>query len=579
MRNANRLFVFLLGMAWLWGCGAANAATPAISAGGQHTIGLKSDGTVLSWGSDQLGQLGLGRLTQSSNPILSSGISGLTAISAGYKHTVALKGDGSVWAWGDEEGSTPAPVSGLTGVVAISAGPDHTVALKGDGSVWAWGSNGWGQLGDGTETTERSTPVQVSGLAGVVAISAGGYHTVALKGDGSVWAWGDNWSGQLGDGTFAQTNSPVLVVTPSVDGFLNLNTDSVIIPPPELQVPFFVSSSGGITDTSATVRTTTKFNVADAGTLGSVFVTAWVPSSGLGALGILAASMSHALSVTVTNDDPYSGGVIRTRQETLGSVLAAADANTFVLIQKTSSGWQPVVNGQLVPYATGVLGEQISDQTILSNTDPTNLKGAEFCQGYGTSAEEMTAARRMRVVLTIPDPNSTATASGSCIVAAGIKAIEFYKADIGHYFMTASSDEAAFLDSKPSWGWVRTGSKTFNIWPSQAAAPSNASPVCRFYGVFANGTVGSHFYTVDPDECAYVKGRLDWGWGYENDAFYAVKPAADGTCPGGTAPIYRAYNNGMSGAPNHRYMATQAEVNAMVAQGWVSEGAAFCGVQ
>ncbi|OGT13319.1 MAG: hypothetical protein A3F73_07800 [Gallionellales bacterium RIFCSPLOWO2_12_FULL_59_22] len=83
---------------------------------------------------------------------------------------------------------------------------------------------------------------------------------------------------------------------------------------------------------------------------------------------------------------------------------------------------------------------------------------------------------------------------------------------------------------------------------------------------------------MDTAECEYVKGKLDWGWGYEGDAFYAIKPTG-GACPDGTAPVYRAYNNGMSGAPNHRYMTTQAEVAAMVAQGWVSEGTAFCGVE
>ena len=152
--------------------------------------------------------------------------------------------------------------------------------------------------------------------------------------------------------------------------------------------------------------------------------------------------------------------------------------------------------------------------------------------------------------------------------------IEFYHAGIDHYFMTAYADEATSLDNKPEWGWARTG-KTFNVWLTQASAPVNASPVCRFYGVFANGTVGSHFYTVDTGECAYVKSRLDWGWNYEGDAFYAVKPVG-GACPSGTAPVYRAYNNGMGGAPNHRYMTSQADLNTMVAQGWIDEGIAMC---
>lgn len=159
--------------------------------------------------------------------------------------------------------------------------------------------------------------------------------------------------------------------------------------------------------------------------------------------------------------------------------------------------------------------------------------------------------------------------------ASGATAAEYYKADIDHYFMTAHSGEAIFLDNKPDWGWARTG-KIFNIWLTQASAPGSASPVCRFFGTFANGAVGSHFYTVDPVECEYVKGRLDWGWSYEGDAFYAVKPT-DGACPDGTSPIYRVYNNGMGGAPNHRYMTNLSDVNAMVSRGWGSEGVAICG--
>jgi alpha-tubulin suppressor-like RCC1 family protein/pimeloyl-ACP methyl ester carboxylesterase len=91
----------------------------------------------------------------------------------------------------------------------VAAGPYHTVALKSDGTIWAWGRNG-GQLGDGTTTT-RLAPVQASNLTGVVSVAAGDSHTVAVKSDGSVWAWGSNFSGQLGDGTTTTRLAPVQV--------------------------------------------------------------------------------------------------------------------------------------------------------------------------------------------------------------------------------------------------------------------------------------------------------------------------------------------------------------------------------
>ena len=142
-------------------------------------------------------------------------------VKADVNRNFALKNDGTIWAWGwnmygqlgdgtTTDRLTPVKVSGLTGVTAISVGFYHTVALKSDGTVWAWGYNGCGQLGDGT-TTDRPTPVQVSGLIDVTSISAGGCHTLALKNDGTVWAWGLNYKGELGDGTKTDRLTPVQV--------------------------------------------------------------------------------------------------------------------------------------------------------------------------------------------------------------------------------------------------------------------------------------------------------------------------------------------------------------------------------
>ena len=144
----------------------------AIAAGNLHTVALKTDGTVVAWGSNTSGQCNV--------PV---GLSGVVAIAAGSSHTVALKTDGTVVVWGASPLQTNVPV-GLTGVVAITAGSGHTVALKADGTVVAWGSNTSGQ---------STVPV---GLTGVVALSARGSYSLALKADGTVVGWGLNTSGQ-----------------------------------------------------------------------------------------------------------------------------------------------------------------------------------------------------------------------------------------------------------------------------------------------------------------------------------------------------------------------------------------------
>jgi alpha-tubulin suppressor-like RCC1 family protein len=99
----------------------------------------------------------------------------------------------------------------LTSVAAIASGQDHSLALKTDGALWAWGQNSDGQLGDGT-LTSRATPVQVAALSNVETAAGGGYHTLAVTADGTVWAWGENGYGQLGDGTLTSHSTPAQVV-------------------------------------------------------------------------------------------------------------------------------------------------------------------------------------------------------------------------------------------------------------------------------------------------------------------------------------------------------------------------------
>ncbi|WP_272946193.1 chitobiase/beta-hexosaminidase C-terminal domain-containing protein [Geobacter sp. OR-1] len=192
----------------------------AIAAGDYHSLALRNDGTVWAWGYNNYGQLGNGTDQQASNtPVKVKNLTGIIAIAAGAGHSVALKNDGTVWTWGNNvdsqlgnnsmaKSNTPVQVSGISDASAIAAGWLHTLALKNDGTVWAWGYNAYGQLGNALGT-QVYWPVQVSGLSGITAIAAGGYHSVSLKNDTTVWSWGKNNEGQLGDASTIQRAYPV----------------------------------------------------------------------------------------------------------------------------------------------------------------------------------------------------------------------------------------------------------------------------------------------------------------------------------------------------------------------------------
>ncbi len=203
----------------------------AIAAGTNFTVALKNDGTVWTWGYNAYGQLGNGTQTDSNIPV-QVGLSSVIAIAAGYDHTVALvnSSGGTVWTWGHNangqlgngtqtDSNIPVQVGGLTSMMAIAAGNAFTVALQSvrlDSQVWAWGSNNNGQLGNGN-TTDIWSPVSVSGLSstGAIGIAAGYDHAVAMKTDGTVWAWGGNSNGQLGNGTTSGSVIPVQVTAMS----------------------------------------------------------------------------------------------------------------------------------------------------------------------------------------------------------------------------------------------------------------------------------------------------------------------------------------------------------------------------
>jgi alpha-tubulin suppressor-like RCC1 family protein len=220
----------------------------AISTGNYHSTALKDDGTVWAWGYNFYGQLGDNTITNRYTPVQVLGPEGsgyltnITAISAGSSHSMALKDDGTVWVWGYNDYGrlgdntttnrrTPVQVLGpggsgyLTNITAIS-GASHSMALKDDGTVWAWGNNSNGKIGSEIIDIFRTPNKVIKGfyfddlLTNITAISSGSSHSLALKDDGTVWVWGYNGNGQLGDNTTTTRIAPVQVLGPEGSGYL-----------------------------------------------------------------------------------------------------------------------------------------------------------------------------------------------------------------------------------------------------------------------------------------------------------------------------------------------------------------------
>ena len=205
-----------------------------ISAGIDYTLALKEDGSVWAWGKNNCGQLGDGTTTNKSIPVPLTSIDNVKLISTAYHHSLALTNNFKVWAWGNNykgqlgdgtktSKTTPVQVSKVDyySFTLISAGLYHSLALRYDGKAFAWGDNYYGQLGTGL-TSDEKTPHMVHYSSIYTLISAGRYHSLALQEDGTVWAWGCNNCGQLGDGTTSDKRTYVQVS--GIDNITSIST-------------------------------------------------------------------------------------------------------------------------------------------------------------------------------------------------------------------------------------------------------------------------------------------------------------------------------------------------------------------
>jgi alpha-tubulin suppressor-like RCC1 family protein len=200
-----------------------------VSAGWYHTLAIRDDGSLWAWGLNETGQLGIGKgISSSSVPVRIDGANDWVFVAAGLGHNLAIKKDGSLWSWGANSAgqlgnNDPSKAIQYTPVL-IDSGKwltaaagcvvedtrSHSLAVKADGSLWSWGWNQYGQLGD-RSYANKDIPGQVGDEYDWTAVSAGGRHSLALRKDGSLWAFGYNEYGQLGDESYTTRNEPVLV--------------------------------------------------------------------------------------------------------------------------------------------------------------------------------------------------------------------------------------------------------------------------------------------------------------------------------------------------------------------------------
>jgi len=202
-----------------------------ISAGYRHNLGLRSNGTIWSWGENgydgRLGDGTLGVFANKSSPVsVIGGFTDWVQVSASFNRSVALRSNGTIWAWGGgtggrlgngSTGDSISPVSvigGFTDWTQVSFGSRslHTIAIRENGTAWGWGYGGSGQLGNGTALNRTSPVSVVGGFTDWVQTATGTVHSLGLRADGTAWAWGNGASGRLGDNTTIGKSSPVSVV-------------------------------------------------------------------------------------------------------------------------------------------------------------------------------------------------------------------------------------------------------------------------------------------------------------------------------------------------------------------------------
>ena len=447
----------------------------SLDGGQNHTVALK-DGTAYAWGHNGSGQLGTGPISgtgaDSDLPVKVHGagdvgfLTDVLAVAAGGNFSLALvsdgtgdgvPNDGTVWAWGDNfrgqlgnnspaSSNVPVQVHGvgdvgfLTDVVAIAGGSSHSLAVKSDGTVYAWGYDGFGQLGDSTSHAGSlsRTPVQVHGvggsgfLTGVSSVAGGGLHSLALMSDGTVYAWGYNGSGGLGNNGGSDSTTPVQVKGEGGAGFLTGVTDIA------------AGSEHSLAIKDGTVYAWGLNNFRQLGDDTSVFQrNAPVKVKGEGGVGFLtgatdiAAGAHHSLAAVSANGTVWAWG--RNDLNSLGDGTSTTPRPTPVQSIQLIGATQ-VASGDFHSLAVADADTTAPDTTIDSGPDnPTNSTQASF--EFSSSATDLASFECRR----------DSELFASCLSPKNYTSLS----DGSHTFHARARDIAGNLDPTPaSYPWT-----------------------------------------------------------------------------------------------------------------------------
>ena len=431
----------------------------AIAAGDSLGMALKSDGSVWTWGDSANGKLGIGgassdvqRPVQVKDHPGTGFLSGITAIAACGNHSLALMSGGTVWAWGrnfagelgdgtPNDAETPTQTT-ITAVANIAAGGNHSLAVKLDGTVWSWGYNSTGELGDNT-ITQSLTPVQVKDqygtgfLAGYSSVAAGGHHSYALKSDGTVWAWGLNFYGELGNNS--TTNSPIPVQVNGLAGCVTVASGAYH------GMAIASSAAAEITAYSLPGQTGSATINSVAGTIGVT-----VPfSTNVTALAATFTTSANITSIKVGGTDQVSGTTTNNFTSPVTYVVTAQDGTTIknwvvtVTVAVASSAAEiaayslpgqtgsATINsgagtiGVTVPFGTNVTAMAPTFATS-ANSISVKVGGTDQVSGtttnnftspvtYVVTAQDGTTIKNWVVTVTVAVASSDATPSGLTI--------------------------------------------------------------------------------------------------------------------------------------------------------------------